>query len=68
MKKLRLDVEEIQVNGFDVLPSDEPVGGTVLGREGKGGAALFFTENTRCEQYTCWNGSCGTGNPCRLCP
>ncbi|HEX6749510.1 MAG TPA: hypothetical protein VF092_19595 [Longimicrobium sp.] len=63
MDKIKLKLEDIQVNGFEVLPAEAAGAGTVKGAEDG-----MLTENTRCEQYTCWNGSCGTGNPCRICP
>ena len=62
MNKLKLKIEDIRVNGFEVLPPEESGSGTVKGAE------IVVTINTGCEQYTCWNGSCGTGMPCRACP
>lgn len=57
MLKLKLNPEEIRVNGFDVLPAGET-----------GKAEMMITAYTQCQQDTCWNGSCGTGVPCRQCP
>jgi hypothetical protein len=62
MAKIRLNPEEIRVNGFEVLPEDAGRGGTVQGAE------MPITNYTQCQQDTCWNGSCGTGVPCRQCP
>ena len=61
MAKIKLNPEEIRVNGFQVLP-DEAGSGTVRAAE------LAITDYTKCQQDTCWNGSCGTGFPCRQCP
>lgn len=63
MKKLKLDLDQISVNRFEVLPGNG-VAGTVEGAE-----MLVITQvYTNCQQDTCWNGSCGTGSPCRQCP
>ena len=62
MNKLKLRLDDIRVNGFEVLPPDEAGAGTVRGAE------LAITNFTQCQQDTCWNGSCGTGIPCRQCP
>ena len=58
MNKLKLKVDEIRVNGFDVLPAGEV----------RGAEMAAITAATNCQQDTCWNGSCGTGFPCRQCP
>ena len=63
MNKLKLKLDDIRVNAFEVLPAGAERAGTVQGAE-----YGIITATTNCEQYTCWNGSCGTGNPCRLCP
>lgn len=66
MKKLRLDVTRLEVDGFQVQPASDPARGTVQGRND---VDLAITEATNCMQITCWNGSCGTGYPiCRQCP
>ena len=62
MDKIKLKLEDIQVNGFEVLPAAGTDAGTVRGAE------MAITNYTFCQQDTCWNGSCGTGNPCRQCP
>ena len=62
MDKLTLKLDDLRVDGFEVLPSDEARGGTVKGAE------VAITWYTQCQQDTCWNGSCGTGSPCRQCP
>jgi len=62
MNKLKLRLDDIRVNGFEVLPAEEAAAGTVRGAE------ALITNYTQCQQDTCWNGSCGTGVPCRQCP
>lgn len=62
MAKMKLDPEQIRVNGFEVLADGASRSGTVRGAE------LAITNYTQCQQDTCWNGSCGTGFPCRQCP
>ncbi|HKP74246.1 MAG TPA: hypothetical protein VJT67_01830 [Longimicrobiaceae bacterium] len=62
MEKLRLKLDDLRVDGFEVLPPDEAREGTVKGAE------VVITAYTQCQQDTCWNGSCGTGVPCRQCP
>ncbi|HEV7586636.1 MAG TPA: hypothetical protein VGO40_00805 [Longimicrobium sp.] len=62
MNKLKLRLDDIRVNGFEVLPLAEYGLGTVKGAE------ALITAVTRCQQDTCWDGSCGTGVPCRQCP
>jgi len=63
MKKLQLDVEALRIEKFEVLPRELAGEGTVVGQDG-----ALITEWSKCQQETCWNGSCGTGNPCRQCP
>ena len=55
MPKLKLNPDEIRVNGFEVVAD-------------AGTEAIAITAVTNCQQDTCWNGSCGTGFPCRQCP
>jgi hypothetical protein len=65
MKKLKLNVDSIRVDGFDVLPVEAASGGTVVGR----GIPTVGTEcPTRGEEPTCNLGSCNTGQPCSYCP
>ena len=61
MNKLRLRLDDLLVDGFEVLPAEAGPAGTVKGAEA-------ITAFTQCQQDTCWNGSCGTGFPCRQCP
>jgi len=67
MKKLRLSVESLRVDGFEVLAREAAPEGTVMGRDGG------MATNPRCSQFsdcyasTCGSGSCETGNPCIVC-
>jgi hypothetical protein len=47
MKKLRLDIDQIEVTGFDSMPTAAVRRGTVNGAE-------FLTRNTNCNQDTCF--------------
>jgi hypothetical protein len=60
MSKLKLELDQISVNAFEVLPAEA--------QGGKGAEMLAITDYSKCQQDTCWNGSCGTGVPCRQCP
>jgi hypothetical protein len=62
MNKLKLRLDDIRVNGFEVLSPEVAGLGTVQGAE------MPITNYTQCQQETCWNASCGTGVPCRQCP
>jgi hypothetical protein len=64
MKKLRLKVEEISVNAFEVLPAIPGTQGTVQGAEMPTG----FACPTNGFEDTCRNGSCYSGSPCSYCP
>jgi hypothetical protein len=57
-------VEEISVNGFEVLPASPAAQGTVQGAEMLTG----FACPTNGEDYTCRYGSCYSGSPCSHCP
>jgi hypothetical protein len=46
MKKLRLDIDQIEVSGFDSMPADTASQGTVNGAE-------FISKFTWCNQDTC---------------
>ena len=46
MKKLRLDLGQINVTGFDSMPETSPIQGSVNGAE-------FLTRYTNCNQDTC---------------
>ncbi|HET7231915.1 MAG TPA: hypothetical protein VFJ16_18050 [Longimicrobium sp.] len=46
MKKLRLDIDQIEVSGFDSMPVDTVGQGSVNGAE-------FQTRPTTCPQNTC---------------
>jgi hypothetical protein len=65
MKKLRLDIDEIRVVGFEVTPSEAARQGTVVAREDMPPSWLCPTNN---EDPTCRLGSCNSGNPCSYCP
>ena len=56
MKKLRLQVEEIHVEQFQVQPDAAPTRGTVRGLESEGGACA------------CGAVSDADTAPCRFCP
>jgi len=47
MKKLRLDLDQIEVTGFDSMPSKVEHGGTVNGAE-------HLTIYTKCNDDTCF--------------
>jgi len=47
MKKLRLNIDQIEVSGFDSMPVDATRQGSVNGAE-------FLTRYTYCEQDTCY--------------
>ena len=64
MKKLRLNGDDIQVTGFEVLPASAPREGTVVGQALPTGL-LCPTNN---EDPTCRLGSCYSGSPCSYCP
>ncbi len=66
MKKLRLDIGEIRVLGFQVTPSEAAPHGTVMARDGFATALCPTTTNG--EEPTCRRGSCHSGNPCSECP
>ena len=53
MRKLSLKLEDIRVTGFEVLPPERKVVGTVHGAES-------LTRYTRCDWETCWE-SCKLG-------
>ena len=55
MAKLKLNPDEIRVNGFEVV-SDA------------GAEAIAITAVTNCQQDTCWNGRGGPGYPGRPGP
>jgi hypothetical protein len=46
MKKLRLDIDEIEVSGFDSMPASNASQGTVNGAE-------LISRITWCNQVTC---------------
>jgi hypothetical protein len=65
MKKLRLMVDELAVDGFNVLPAHAARQGTVVGQDA-GPTGLACPTNGF--EYTCRNGSCYSGSPCSYCP
>jgi hypothetical protein len=68
MRKLRLTVDDLRVDGFHVLPADAEQQGTVLGQGGAEAlAATYGTCRTRCDEPTCNQGTCNTGQPCTYC-
>ena len=64
MKKLRLDIDEIRVVGFEVTSSEAARQGTVMAREDM--PTGFCPTNG--EDLTCRMGSCYSGTPCSHCP
>jgi hypothetical protein len=60
VKKLRLQLDEITVDGFEVLPPATLRDGSVRGQEYAGGLAV-----TTNDADTCVRASCPTGNPCQ---
>ncbi|HEY0015864.1 MAG TPA: hypothetical protein VGC13_06075 [Longimicrobium sp.] len=67
MRKLRLTVDDLRVDGFHVLPADAERQGTVVGLGGPQALATYVTCQTRCDEPTCNNGTCNTGAPCTYC-
>jgi hypothetical protein len=67
MKKLRLSVDSLRVDCFEVLSGEIAVNGTVVGQDD-------FSAPTECclvtRHYavTCGDGSCPSGVPCKICP
>jgi hypothetical protein len=66
MKKLRLLLDDIRVDAFEVLPSAATPRGTVMGQIAPTNWGLECP--TRGEEPTCNLGSCNTGQPCSYCP
>ena len=66
MKKLRLSVDSLRVDGFEVSP-EIAVNGTVMGRDNASvqPSGCFATQ---CYAVTCGDGSCPSGVPCKICP
>jgi len=61
MKKLKLDMDALQVDRFDVMPEAMEGEGTVVGNQ------TLLTLRS-CGPNTCYpQESCDTGNPCRRC-
>lgn len=69
MKKLRLTVDDLRVDGFHVLPADGERQGTVVGQGAPDVlAATYVNCWTQNEDPTCRYGTCNTGSPCSYCP
>jgi hypothetical protein len=67
MKKLRMDVDALRVEPFDVMPREAAVKGTVVGRDGMITEPWRCSIDSACYANTCGSGSCDTGNPCVAC-
>lgn len=66
MRKVRLDMEALQVDRFDVLPAERAGKGTVVGQGGQTDGCSVG-DYTCFEEFTCYMGSCATGRPCQAC-
>lgn len=65
MKKLRVAIEDLQVERFEVLPRGASGKGTVVGASP---SRTWLYCETQGEDPTCRFGSCNTGEPCSYCP
>ena len=68
MKKLRLSVESLRVEGFEVLSPEMALEGTVMGRNDASGFPASECLLTHYYRDTCGAGSCPSGYPCKICP
>jgi len=63
MKKLRMNVDALEVEKFEVWPGSATKEGTVAGA-----SLTRFNCETQGEDPTCRFGTCNTGEPCSYCP
>ena len=68
MKKLRLSIDSLSVEGFEVLSRGVALEGTVMGRDDVSVGVPTGCLATQCYRDTCGAGSCASGTPCMICP